>query len=99
MIFKGTVLVDVSKIDGYEFMTPNEIAKAIGKRVKAIRKKQFRSQKIFAQHIGMAEETYARFERTGLISFTGLISVARGLEHLEEIVELFSLEKEIIQWK
>ena len=89
----------LSKIDGYEFMTSTEIAKAIGKRVKAIRKKEFRSQKLFAQHIGMPEETYARFERTGLISFVGLISVARGLENLEDIVELFSTKEEIIEWK
>jgi DNA-binding XRE family transcriptional regulator len=79
-------------------MTSNEIAKVIGKRVKTVRKKQFSSQKIFAQHIGMPEETYARFERTGLISFTGLISVARGLENLEEIIELFAKKKEVIQW-
>lgn len=88
----------VSKIKNYEFLTSKEIAKEIANQVKIIRKKQFKSQKIFAQHIGMPEDTYARFERTGLISFTGLISVARGLESLPEIIKLFSIEKEIIEW-
>ena len=89
---------NVQKIKDYEFLTSKELAKEIAARVKVLRKKQFSSQALFAKHIGMPKETYARFEKTGLISFVGLISVARGLDTLEDITELFTQNNEIIEW-
>jgi len=84
--------------NNYEFMTSSEIAKSLALKIKAIRKKRFKTQKLFAEHIGMNFNMYARFEQTGQISFPRFINIAKGLDVAEEIALLFSKDKDIIQW-
>ena len=84
--------------NSYEFMTSSEIAKSLALKIKAIRKKRFKTQKLFAAHIGMNFNMYARFEQTGQISFPEFINIARGLDMTEEIALLFSKDEDIIQW-
>ncbi len=82
----------------YTFMTSAEISKALALRLKTIRKKRFKTQTLFAEHIGMNVNTYARFEQSGQISFVGLISVAKGLDKTQEIANLFNENSNLIQW-
>ncbi len=84
--------------NSYEFMTSSEIAKALALRIKTIRKKRFKTQKLFAEHIGMNFNMYARFEQTGQISFKGFIDIAKGLGRIEDIALLFSKDEDTIQW-
>jgi len=84
--------------NNYEFMTSAEIAKSLAIKIKAIRKKRFKTQKLFAEHVGMNFNMYARFEKTGQISFPGFIDIVKGLDRAEEIAVLFNENKEIIQW-
>ncbi len=84
--------------NNYEFMTSSEIAKSLALKVKAIRKKRFKTQKLFAEHIGMNFNMYARFEQTGQISFPEFINIAKGLDRIEEVSLLFSENKDLIQW-
>ncbi len=82
----------------YEFMTSSEIAKSLALKIKALRKKRFKTQKLFAEHIGMNFNMYARFEQTGQISFPAFIDIVKGLDRTEEIATLFNEDKEIIKW-
>ena len=84
--------------NNYEFMTSAEIAKSLAIKIKVIRKTKFKTQKLFAQHIGMNFNTYARFEKTGQISFVGFIEIAKGLDRTEEIAVLLNENREIIEW-
>ncbi|MEA3523689.1 MAG: hypothetical protein U9R50_12045 [Campylobacterota bacterium] len=85
--------------NNYEFMTSGEIAKSLAVKIKIIRKKRFKTQQLFAQHIGMSYSKYARFEKTGQISFLGFLDILKGLDRTQEIVELFNENREVIQWK
>lgn len=85
-------------INNYEFMTSKEICKSLGKKVKIIRKKRFKTQELFAKHIGMSYGKYARFEKSGQISFEGFIDIVKGLDSVEDIANLFNEDKEIIEW-
>lgn len=82
----------------FEFMTSTEITKSIAKKIKLIRKKQFKTQEIFAKHIGMSLGSYARFEKTGQISFKGFIEILKGVQRVDEISDLFALHVEEISW-
>ena len=84
--------------NNYDFMTSAEIAKSLAVKIKAIRKKRFKTQELFAQHIGMSFGKYARFEKTGQISFQGFIDIVKGLDRTQEIVGLFHEDKEFIKW-
>ena len=84
--------------NNYEFMTSAEISKSLAVRIKVIRKKRFKTQGLFAEHIGMSFGKYARFEKTGQISFEGFIDIVKGLDRVEEIAVLFEQDKEVIKW-
>ena len=90
--------MDTNLKDNYEFMTSAEISKSLAVRIKAIRKKRFKTQELFAKHIGMSFGKYARFEKTGQISFVGFIDIVKGLDRVEEIAVLFDEDKEVIKW-
>jgi len=82
----------------YEFMTSAEISKSVALKIKKIRKKRFKTQELFAKHIGMSFGKYARFEKSGQISFQGFIDIIQGLDRVEEIVVAFNEDKEVIEW-
>ncbi|PHQ64678.1 MAG: hypothetical protein COB99_08390 [Sulfurimonas sp.] len=84
--------------NNFEFMTSSEINKALAKKIQLIRKKHFKSQKLFSTHINMSLGTYARFEKTGQVSLKGFIDILKGIERVDEIADLFKEEKEDIQW-
>lgn len=90
--------MDIDLKNNFEFMTSAEIAKALAKRVQTIRKKKFKTQKDFAEHIGMSYGTYARFEKTGQVSFIGFLDIVKGLDLMDEIIPLFEEEKQLIEW-
>ena len=66
-----------------------EVIKFLAKNIKEIRKKRFKTQELFAKHIGMTYSKYARFEKSGQISFDGFIEILKGLNMLEEFMNLF----------
>lgn len=84
----------------FELATTKEIIKELASRAKAKRKKIGMSQKEFAEHIGMKFSTYARFEKTGLISLNSFIDTMRGLYSIGDIEALLIDENENlkIQW-
>ncbi|MFK5938832.1 MAG: helix-turn-helix transcriptional regulator [Sulfurimonas sp.] len=66
-----------------------DIIKLLAKNIKEIRKQRFKTQELFAKHIGMTYSKYARFEKSGQISFDGFVEIVKGLNKLDEFVELF----------
>ncbi|MBD3798248.1 MAG: XRE family transcriptional regulator, partial [Campylobacterales bacterium] len=53
----------------------------------------------FAEHIGMSYGTYARFEKTGQVSFVGFLEIVKGLNLTDQIVTFFQSEEEqLISW-
>jgi len=84
--------------NNYEFMTSDEIAKSLASKIKVLRKKKFKTQKAFAEHIGMSYGAYARYEKTGQISFSRFIDIVKGVNRADEIAALFDEKKEVIQW-
>ena len=90
--------MDIDLKNNFEFMTSVEIAKALAKRIQTIRKKKFKTQKEFAEHIGMSYGTYARFEKTGQVSFVGFLEIIKGLDLIEQAIPLFEEEKQLIEW-
>ncbi len=85
-------------MDNFEFMTSREISKSLAKKIKAIRKKKFKTQELFAKHIGMSFSAYSRFEKSGQISFQGFIDVIKGIDRVDEIARLFKQDKDVITW-
>lgn len=84
----------------FELATTSEIVKELANRAKAKRKKIGMSQKQFAEHIGMKFSTYARFEKTGLISLSNFVDTLRGLYSIGDLEALLTEENENlkIQW-
>lgn len=72
----------------FELATTKEIVKELASRAKIKRKKIGMSQKEFAEHIGMKFSTYARFEKTGLISLNNFIDTLRGLYSIDDLEAL-----------
>lgn len=69
--------------------------KLIAKKIKNIRKEKFKTQELFALHIGMNYSKYARFEKSGQVSFDGFIEILKGLELFESFDLLFKEGEEI----
>jgi len=69
-----------------------EIIKEIAKKVKNIRKEKYKTQEIFANHIGMNYSKYARFEKSGQISFDGFVDILQGLGIFDEFIKLFKTQ-------
>lgn len=84
----------------FELATTKEIVKELASRAKAKRKKIGMSQKEFADHIGMKFSTYARFEKTGLISLNNFVDTMRGLNSITDLEALLIVDNENlkIQW-
>ncbi|MDP3465620.1 MAG: helix-turn-helix transcriptional regulator [Sulfuricurvum sp.] len=84
----------------FELATTKEIIKELSSRAKAKRKKIRMSQKEFSEHIGMKFSTYARFEKTGLISLSNFVDTMRGLNSITDLEALLIVENENlkIQW-
>lgn len=84
----------------FELATTNEIVKELSSRAKEKRKKIGMSQKKFAEHIGMKFSTYARFEKTGLISLNNFVDTMRGLNSITDLEALLIPENDNlkIQW-
>lgn len=75
-----------------------EIIKSLAKDIKEIRKANFKTQEIFAQHIGMNYSKYARFEKSGQIALEGFLEILQGLGKLELFLDLFK-EKNLFKTK
>jgi len=89
--------MDTSTID-FEFLTSAEICKVFGKKIQKLRKTKFKSQKKFTEHIGMAFETYAQFEKTGKVSLVNFITILKGLECIDGFNDLFNDNITKITW-
>lgn len=83
----------------FELATTKEIIKELAFRAKAKRKKIGMSQKQFADHIGMKFSTYARFEKTGLISLNNFVDTLRGLYSIGELEALLVDKNENLKIK
>lgn len=83
----------------FELATTKEIIKELASRAKAKRKKVGMSQKEFADHIGMKFSTYARFEKTGLISLNNFVDTLRGLYSIGELEALLVDKNENLKIK
>lgn len=83
----------------FELATTKEIVKELASRAKAKRKKIGMSQKEFADHIGVKFSTYARFEKTGLISLNNFVDTLRGLYSIGDLEALFIDENDNLKIK
>lgn len=83
----------------FDLSTTKEIVKELASRAKAKRKKIGMSQKQFAEHIGMRFGTYARFEKTGLISLNNFVDTLRGLYSIEDLESILIDENEHLKIK
>ena len=90
--------MDTLLLNNHEFMTSSELTKKIAKKIKIIRKKRFKTQAEFAQHIGMSYGTYARFEKTGQVSFLGFIDILKGIDRVDDIANAFDENSSVIEW-
>ena len=69
---------------------PTEIAKEVGLRVKAKRKKRKLTQAELSKRAGLSLASLKRFEQTGEISFVSLIKIAVVLDEIDEFDDLFA---------
>lgn len=69
---------------------PNEIAKDIAEREKAMRKRQRMTQAELSVRSGVSLASLKRFEQTGEISFVSLLKIASVLDVMEEFDQLFT---------
>jgi len=94
---KGSYMqTDLNK--DYSFLPSPLVAKDLAKRIKVIRKKKFKTQELFAKHIGLTHAKYARFEKTGNIQLPDFIEVVKGIGRVDELQELFESSAEVIGW-
>ena len=84
--------------DSFDFKTNKEIIKTVALRVKKIRKVNFKTQTLFAKHIGMSHGSYARFETTGEVSFSGFVAILKGIGYIDKLDELLQKENDLIKW-
>ena len=84
--------------DSFDFKTNKEIIKLVALRVKKIRKVNFKTQALFAKHIGMSHGSYARFETTGEVSFSGFVSILKGIGLIDKLDELLNQNDDLIKW-
>lgn len=84
--------------DTFDFKTNKEIIKMIALRIKKIRKVNFKTQESFAKHIGMTHGSYARFEKSGEVSFSGFVAILKGIGYIDRLDELLKENTEVIKW-
>lgn len=68
---------------------PQSVAMQVASRVKARRLEMDLTQEGMALRAGMKLPTYRRFERTGEISFRGLLQIGFALNALQDFALLF----------
>lgn len=69
---------------------PQSVAMQVASRVKARRLEMDLTQEGMALRAGMKLSTYRRFERTGEISFRGLLQIGFALNALQDFALLFA---------
>ncbi len=69
---------------------PQAVAMAIAARVKERRLEMNLTQEGLAMRAGLKLPTYRSFERTGAISFKGLLQIAFALNMLQDFEQLFA---------
>ena len=71
-------------------MSPEEVAREIAQRARALRLQRDLSQQGLAERAGVSLGSLKRFERTGKIAFESLIRVALVLDATPELESWFS---------
>lgn len=84
--------------EDFTFLSTAEIAKVLAKRIQAQRKKKFKTQLDFAEHVGLTYSKVSRFEKSGNIQFKDLLIILKALNMVDELQELFLQKDEIITW-
>ena len=84
--------------EDFTFLTVDEIASSLAKRIQKVRKKKFKTQKIFAEHLGITFSKVSRFEKSGAIQFSDLIRILKALGLVSELEDLFETSKGEIKW-
>lgn len=69
---------------------PRAVAQQVATRVKARRLEMNFTQEGIALRAGIKLPTYRRFERTGEISFRGLLQIAFAMNMLQDFEQLFT---------
>jgi len=72
-------------------LTPPEICRAIGSRVKALRQLRSLRQVDLARAVGVTLPTIGRLERTGRVGFDVIVRVAFALGAEGDLAALFAL--------
>ncbi len=70
---------------------PQEVAKALARRIRVLRLLQGWTQATLARRAGVTTASYRRFETTGMASLDLLLRVAHALGHLNDLGILFQL--------
>lgn len=77
-------------MQNYIWETPEEINLKIADRLKNIRKRRRISQKKLSEISGVSYGSIKRFETTGQISLLSLTRIAKALDVVNELREIFS---------
>ncbi|WP_066631103.1 helix-turn-helix domain-containing protein [Labilibacter marinus] len=75
--------------------TPNDIAKELAKRHKALRKQLKISQAELAERSGVSLGSLKRFETTGHISLESLLKLANLLNRLQDFNSIFQAKDDM----
>ncbi|GAB6112910.1 helix-turn-helix domain-containing protein [Desulfomicrobium salsuginis] len=70
--------------------TPEDVARRLAERVKALRLRRNWKRATLAERSGVSEASVKRFERTGHVSLENLLKLAFTLDRLEELTSLFA---------
>jgi transcriptional regulator with XRE-family HTH domain len=70
--------------------TPEEVARQLAERIKALRLRRNWKRATLAERSGVSEASVKRFERTGRVSLEHLLKLAFTLDRLEELTSLFA---------
>lgn len=84
--------------ENFTFLSTAEIAKVLAKRIQTQRKKKFKTQLDFAEHVGLTYSKVSRFEKSGNIQFKDLLIILKALNMVDDLQELFLQKDEIITW-
>lgn len=75
--------------------TPNEVAKALAKRHKALRKQLKLSQAELAERSGVSLGSLKRFENSGQISLESLLKLAHLFNRLTDFNAVFEAKEDM----
>ena len=70
--------------------TPSELALEVANNMKRKRTAMKISRKALSEKTGVSYASIRRFEETGMIAFTSLVSIAFALDAAEEVKALFT---------